>query len=416
MQNPAIVIAAYNRADSLQRLLNSISRADYSGFTNVPLVISLDGAKQNSTVEQQEAINAVRNTAEAFIWQYGEKRVIVHEENIGLRKHIISCGDLTEEYDRVIMLEDDLFVSPYFYHYAIAASDFYADDDKIAGISLYLYRFHEYNNVTHFLPQQNGYDAFFMQIPSSFGELWTKQQWQAFKRYYDTCDEEIPDDVKMPYHVKKWSSKSSWKKFFYWYMVSLDKYFVYPYIPYSTCMAEEGEHISFTMSVCQNALMLHKKDYHFIPFQKNSVVYDAFMELLPEFFWQFGFHSNEMFIVDCYGTKRIEMFGEDYWLTSKKCVHPIEQYAMDLIPIENNILFEIVGTDISFVKKAAIDKAQTMDDFLKKCIFLYDYWNAIQTYNLAYKEGYERALRTHTYRIGRIMSYPYRFIRKILHV
>ena len=38
----AIVIAAFNRPDCLARLLKSISLATYDGYTNIPLVISID--------------------------------------------------------------------------------------------------------------------------------------------------------------------------------------------------------------------------------------------------------------------------------------------------------------------------------------------------------------------------------------
>ena len=68
--------------------------------------------------------------------KYGEKIVLCHPERLGLRRHIISCGDLTEKYGAVMILEDDLYVSPDFYNYAMRALDKYGEHPQIAGIAL----------------------------------------------------------------------------------------------------------------------------------------------------------------------------------------------------------------------------------------------------------------------------------------
>ena len=54
----------------------------------------------------------------------GIKKIIKHSKNLGLRAHVITCGDLVNIYDNIIVLEDDLFVSPYFYKYANDALNF----------------------------------------------------------------------------------------------------------------------------------------------------------------------------------------------------------------------------------------------------------------------------------------------------
>ena len=38
---PAIVVVAYNRVKALQRLLDSLKNADYSGFSDITLIISI---------------------------------------------------------------------------------------------------------------------------------------------------------------------------------------------------------------------------------------------------------------------------------------------------------------------------------------------------------------------------------------
>ena len=125
-KNIAIVVVAYNRPDALLQLLHSLNKVDYEGHS-VPLIISIDYSGKDDTYR----------AAEAFEWSYGDKKIIRHSENLGLKKHVLSCGDLVKDYDAVIILEDDLLVSPSMYSYAWRAVEKYKDDENIAAISLY---------------------------------------------------------------------------------------------------------------------------------------------------------------------------------------------------------------------------------------------------------------------------------------
>ena len=98
--NIGIVIPCYNRVDSLNRLLVSLEGANYIG-EEVDLIFSID----------YSGINNIRYLAESFQWEFGSKKIILHPSNIGLKQNILSCGDLVDEYDAVIVLEDDLYVA-----------------------------------------------------------------------------------------------------------------------------------------------------------------------------------------------------------------------------------------------------------------------------------------------------------------
>ena len=126
---PAIVVVGYNRPHSLRRILKSLTLANYL-VEDVPLVISIDFS---DSPEGHEA----RAYAKEFEWTFGPKRVISHPENIGLRRHILSCGDLASEYGSIIVFEDDLSASPCFYEYSAAALEFAEQDPLIGGVSLY---------------------------------------------------------------------------------------------------------------------------------------------------------------------------------------------------------------------------------------------------------------------------------------
>jgi len=104
---PTIVVVAYNRPIALQRLLESLTAAVYPNAVN--LVVSVDYGGDSSVTE----------IAISFIWTYGNKRVILRDQNLGLHKHILACGQLSDEYGSIVLLEDDLYVSSAFYEYGV---------------------------------------------------------------------------------------------------------------------------------------------------------------------------------------------------------------------------------------------------------------------------------------------------------
>lgn len=96
-----MVAIAYNRVNSLKRLLNSLQKAYYDEDVNVPLIISID----KSDTED------VLRLANEFHWNHGDKRVLSHAENLGLKAHVLSQGKLLEEFDAIVVLEDDVVVA-----------------------------------------------------------------------------------------------------------------------------------------------------------------------------------------------------------------------------------------------------------------------------------------------------------------
>ncbi|MEM8858266.1 MAG: glycosyltransferase family 2 protein, partial [Chloroflexota bacterium] len=117
---PAIVVIAYNRPEPLQRLLSSIQKARYPNGTQIPIVISIDGGGEHNA--------AVSEIAQTFRWAYGEKEIINHSSNLGLIEHVFACGDLSQKFGSIILLEDDLFVGRSFYFYAQQGLNFFDVD------------------------------------------------------------------------------------------------------------------------------------------------------------------------------------------------------------------------------------------------------------------------------------------------
>ena len=341
-KSPVIVVVGFNRPNSLKRLLCSIDKAKYPEYP-IRLIISLDGGDND----------AVTQTAYDFQWRYGEKEIKCYKERLGLKRHIVSCGDLTAQYEAVIILEDDMFVSPYFYYFAIEALKFYSGDDRISGISLYS---HSYNETAKlpFYPVKDDSDVFFMQLPSSWGQVWTKQQWNDFKKWLDNGVALTKRD-NLPDNVIKWS-ESSWKKLFFKYLYDTNKYFVYPRSSFCTNFSEKGIHMGEPLNTYQVILQLSKSfDYRFKKLDESLAVYDAYCELLPEILNIFGKKlKNFNYEVDLYGTKDVNKIKRAYILTIRKSKSPIFTYSCQLKPKEMNIICDVNGEDIVLSKKGDV--------------------------------------------------------------
>ena len=115
-----ILTIGYNRANNLLRLLNSINTATFP-TDDVDLLISID----NSGTKE------VENAANSFKWLHGRKKIYTYPERLGLRKHILKCGDFLDFYDALVVLEDDLVVAPSFYMYVLMTVNKYIENNNI---------------------------------------------------------------------------------------------------------------------------------------------------------------------------------------------------------------------------------------------------------------------------------------------
>ena len=323
----AICIVAYNRPQSLHRVLQSIDKGAY-GNESVDLIISID----------YSGSNVVEQVATKFNWEYGEKKIIAHQRNLGLKAHILSCGEFTKGYDGVIVLEDDIYVAPSFYLYAKACVNKYKNDDEIAGISLYSFAVN-YHNMLPFAPLHSDSDVYMMQNAQSWGQVWMPRQWAEFVDWYSKNSEDFPEMPHLPSSICSW--KKSWLKYHTRYCIENKKYFVYPYASLSTCFSDEGEHTDIHSTLLQVPLFYGvKSDYNLSP----TVSYDAFFE-------NEGVASSldikdDEICVDIYGEKG-NREKRRYWLTQRRVNFKIlKSFALQLKPVEQNVLCDIQGEQI----------------------------------------------------------------------
>lgn len=331
--NPAIVVVGYNRPDTLKRLLQSVGNATYHN-SDIDLIISLDKA------DNEENVVKVAND---FEWRFGKKTIRRFPERQGLRKHIIKCGDLTEKYGAVIILEDDLLVAPDYYEYVKVALDYYENEECITGIALYS---HEWNGYArkNFVPMADQYDTYLGQYSITWGQCWNHKWWSQFKTWYLAHEGKLVENPKIPMNINHWSDRS-WGKYFVNYIVEKDKYYVIPRISRSTNCSDIGEHVRIADNVHQVRLMTGLvESYHFAPV-KMAQKYDIYFENI-NIKDVFDEEVKKGLVVDLAGYGHLEK-GKRYLLSTLQLPYKIvKSYGLQLRPYEMNVIQNVPGNCI----------------------------------------------------------------------
>ena len=327
---PPIVVAAYSRPGALRRLLESLNAAYYP-VPGVRLIISIDGGGPTG----------VKDVARSFSFHHGELKIVEWKKNLGLRQHILWCGDQAIDHGSAIVLEDDLIVDPYFYQFACRCLDAYSDEEKVAGIALYSPRYNEFAELP-FEPLFNGTSNFFAQVPCSWGQAWSASQWAAFRNWYGKGEQTLVNDSSsLPDVVRRWP-ESSWKKYFSAYLLAQGRYFVYPYRSYTTnCSDPGGIHVASGTNRFQVPLGHPERvqeTFTFQPMKEHLFKYDAYMEPEPDLFERWLDLENGSLGVDLYGIKSATlMHGLPLTLTSRPVRGAHATFPLVYRPIEANV-------------------------------------------------------------------------------
>jgi hypothetical protein len=134
---------------------------------NSDLIIYSDGAKEGS---DDTPILQVRDYIQQ-ISGFASIKIVEQSRNLGLAKSVVSgVTEVVNQYGKIIVLEDDTVVSPFFLRFMNDALDRFQDNDDVACICAYLYP------VKQKLP-----DVFF--IYGADCAVWAtwKNQWQLFE-------------------------------------------------------------------------------------------------------------------------------------------------------------------------------------------------------------------------------------------
>ncbi len=147
--NAPVALFVYNRPEHTRRTLLSLSKCKEAFETD--LFIFCDGEKDNATAEQRNAINEVREVIRSGQWCRNVE-VIESPLNKGLSRSIIAgVTELVRRFGKIIVLEDDMELSPYFLKYMNDGLEMYKDDEKVVSLTGYQWPVKDKVPETYFL-------------------------------------------------------------------------------------------------------------------------------------------------------------------------------------------------------------------------------------------------------------------------
>lgn len=195
MSYAPIVLFVYNRADHFSKTYAALSKCAEAKESE--LFIFSDGAKnekaENGVEEVRAFAHSVKNSGDF-------KRTEIFESpmNKGLAVSVINgVTNIIEKYGKVIVVEDDCVVSPYFLSFMNNALDYYENNKKIGSIA-------GYTPVIDY-PDDYKNDVFAAYRSCSCSWATWEDRWQGV----DWELKEISDFYKSPKLIKKLNSNGS---------------------------------------------------------------------------------------------------------------------------------------------------------------------------------------------------------------
>lgn len=141
-----IALFTYNRADHTQRAVESLLQNAEAKDSD--LFIFSDGAKNEKAIKGVEDNRKYIHTVTGF----KSVTIVEREKNWGLANSLITgITDVISKYGRVIVVEDDLILSPYFLKFMNDGLEKYKDDDRIGTINAFVPPIKEKLPDTYFL-------------------------------------------------------------------------------------------------------------------------------------------------------------------------------------------------------------------------------------------------------------------------
>ena len=243
--------------------------------------------------------------ARAFPWPHGPKTVLETDKPLGLRNNILRCGELTAKHQGIILLEDDLWVSPVFYEAAQQLFDGYHGQENIGAISLYGFRYNEHARRP-FVPIADGHDVFFVQTSSSWGQIWWSEVWAPFKAFLESDVPPAPHNITADIPTGRTPEKRS-------HPLSRHKdwYSVVPRTSFTTNMGDGGK-ITALPHLLQ-AMWLWTIASPIVSIDDSGAVYDAFEPTPATIQRAFPVLTSPM-EADFYGIKPLS------FLKGKRCI------------------------------------------------------------------------------------------------
>lgn len=231
-QYAPIALFTYARADHTQKAVESLLTNKEA--TESELFIFSDGPKDENKKAAVEENRKYIHTITGF----KSIHIIEREKNWGLANSLIAgITDVISKYGRIIVVEDDLILSPYFLKFMNEALEKYKDDDRVGAISAFIYP------IKAKLPE-----TFFMRYFHCWGWATWKRSWNLLntdtkyllrKLRFKTNDFDIGGAYGTLYCTKIGLADSWWVRL-YASLFLKDKLTLYPQSPLASNNGFDG--------------------------------------------------------------------------------------------------------------------------------------------------------------------------------
>ncbi len=341
-----IVIAAHDRPKSLERLLKSLQPT--ANGLDTDLIISIDGSHPE-----------VIKVAQEYVWQYGKKDLKIHDPKLGLKQHILHCIQIGKNYDGIILLEDDLWVSPVFTEYTELLMNHMEKLRHYSSFAFYHQHFYPSNGIYRFYQEPFCYSTPF---PCSSGFLMLKNEVESFDGWLKLDKDE---DAIVPAFISSWTN--SWKKSYAAYLLDQGKEVLYPPASVVTNFGDAGEHHKTASSFFQSPLMGRGGLNACLTFIRSYDVYlnpnIAMVKVwLPQL-------SKLDLDIDLTASKPLEEVRAEYYISTRGCSNPIQTWSSNLKPIEKSLEYDysnggiMLGYTRSFSFNSSMPALKSLDTF-----------------------------------------------------
>jgi len=143
-----IALFVYNRVETLQITIDTLLKNQQANQSR--LYIFSDGPKNETAVDGVTKVRDFLKTITGF----ADIVILERDKNLGLAHSIITgVTEMLQKYNSVIVLEDDLVLSPYFLKFMNDSLQMYANDEQVASVHAYLYPYKKTMPETFFSPE-----------------------------------------------------------------------------------------------------------------------------------------------------------------------------------------------------------------------------------------------------------------------
>lgn len=162
-----IIVLGFNRPDKLARCLASLAKCPEAVQSEI--CVFVDGARSGA---DEKAVEKTRNVAREFAKQLNIS-LVSRSRNLGLSASMISAvTEILLVSTSVIVVEDDLEVSPFFLSFLNEGLQVYREDEMVASIGAYWYPIEEPNQLP---------ETFFLRGADTWGWATWRDKWGFFE-------------------------------------------------------------------------------------------------------------------------------------------------------------------------------------------------------------------------------------------